>query len=110
MRSLGIQQTRVVVILFNLWTMASSVDLSITEEQTARNTTTLQWTDESKVSGTSYSVIVARDNPKPSSQFQDETRVRFFAQSTEEIEKFLVQFVRPYPEERWKQGKLPFGA
>lgn len=68
------------VALAFMWTEAVCVGQSVLE-RSVRSLT--NWVDTGIANGTTYSVIVEANNPRPSAQFADKERVQFFSRFIE---------------------------
>lgn len=64
---------------------------------------------EDGFNGTTYSVIVVASNPRPSSHFRDEQRVRYFNRLSGERDVVSVKFGTPTPQTMPSVDNPPFG-
>lgn len=105
-RTVFMQLTRCALVFSFMWALATSTEPSLSLDR--NNTHQLgSWPYQNATIGTTYSVIVVRQNARPSSQLQDQTRFRFFSRTLEGIGRVWVQFAKP-GRTRWRSGEAPF--
>lgn len=113
-RAATMQVTRCVHALLGLTlTLSSSIEVSMAPETSNNAEDPMSWwTHENITKGTTstYSVIVVRGNPMPSSQFGDEQRVRYFRSATGGSDIMSVQFASQTPEKSRSTHEPPFGV